>query len=150
TRFSRDWSSDVCSSDLLGEPVGSVQRLWHGKHRQRVVTTGVDGDPLVPPHDVTDAAAEGGECLTDLPYVPARFGDLLAESVAVGEQEGVVDRGRGARALIDPPQQFTEPVPGGIVTTFEWGPPLTGEESVMVVVGVEPEELAGLGAVELR
>src|SRR5690606_40269475 len=41
TRFSRDWSSDVCSSDLTGPPVGVLAPSWYEK-------AGVFAQPFAP------------------------------------------------------------------------------------------------------
>src|SRR5690606_40761884 len=80
TRFSRDWSSDVCSSDLL-DPLGAVE-------------TG-DVEQTVPPREDVDEGAELGDG-DDLAVVLGahldlwREGDLGHPLLGGGESRAVV------------------------------------------------------------
>src|SRR5690606_40558454 len=103
TRFSRDWSSDVCSSDLASAGVGGLERL-DVMHHQADAGPGLDpGRP--------GAQAIGGRHATAraaLDPRAARDEGLQAARQALGAQSGYGMHGRksaggakGARSLPD-------------------------------------------------
>src|SRR5690606_41162212 len=68
TRFSRDWSSDVCSSDLHGQRGGPGDGHRRPGERDRLAV--VDGDEPLPAGDAAphgDTAAGGGVRLGERP-----------------------------------------------------------------------------------
>src|SRR5690606_38558598 len=93
TRFSRDWSSDVCSSDLLGELLGERGEPHGGEHR------GGDGDDVAAlAGDLDDLLGEDGG------PAEARGGDGQA-GLGVDDADGVeavgdVLHGRGVAAAL--------------------------------------------------
>src|SRR2546429_8315712 len=50
TRCSRDWSSDVCSSDLLRIRHGEVRPAWPARCHERRCQAGDGGSPQCQPH----------------------------------------------------------------------------------------------------
>src|SRR5690606_39889525 len=60
TRFSRDWSSDVCSSDLPGREGQSVMRPWREAEADRVLTERTPGVVPVCRHGGTEMPSTGG------------------------------------------------------------------------------------------
>src|SRR5437870_12154578 len=100
TRWPRDWSSDVCSSDLMS-------RLTIGRWRSRLIRCGVDGllDEPRPgaPRKISDAAVEKAVTLT----LESKPGDAthwttrsLAKRVGLGRTKAA--RTRGAFCLRPP------------------------------------------------
>src|SRR5690606_31090377 len=81
TRFSRDWSSDVCSSDLLdalvaeGVPVGVVGVHFHDTYGQALSNT-----LTALRHGVTTVDASAGG-LGGCPYAKSATGNLATEDL---------------------------------------------------------------------
>src|SRR6478672_8828798 len=93
TRSDRDWSSDVCSSDLSSEVVGEVAGVWD------VIT------PATPPprHD----RQRGGLLIAELGHF------LVVPSLPKGPVESLLDEGdRSVAYRVPCPQQA---IPGGRV-----------------------------------
>src|SRR5690606_40577680 len=86
TRFSRDWSSDVCSSDLVPHgPGGQAARAGRRLH-----TAGIEaaGGPVAGDDEAVDAGVAGSDAKSPGP------GERL--DVAVGDRKSVVrERGQG-------------------------------------------------------
>src|SRR5207302_2391331 len=76
TRFSRDWSSDVCSSDLVGSGAG-VARISAGQ-----VDFGASEAPMT---DAELAAAKGGAIL----HIPLVFGAVVPAYHLTGQKSGL-------------------------------------------------------------
>src|SRR3546814_3564379 len=85
-----DWSSDVCSSDLLGQ---EIERL--GTHRRLIVekgmiiVAGLDhrvADHIA--HEAADLALRGGRIAGEEAFAE----NLVARSAPIGEVEIIADR----------------------------------------------------------
>src|SRR5690606_40936398 len=97
TRFSRDWSSDVCSSDLGAEGV-----LRHGGVRLAVLEVGADRGHQLAEAEAGGVVAHGGD---------HERGDALAQQVAAdGDLQGGDPVGVLA-ALTGPPAAPDDAVP---------------------------------------
>src|SRR5690606_40843608 len=95
TRFSRDWSSDVCSSDL--QPGRLVrdgvfdEGFFGGEHRLEAEVF----DPERERIQMLTAQVAGGGCFTDLAH---QFGDARGASQPSSEESRVGEGGRAGMA----------------------------------------------------
>src|SRR6266511_5957634 len=99
TRFSRDWSSDVCSSDLPGS-VGEAWREFFDGYRPRVASAAPDGEgasgaPAAPPDGQAQEAPAGKPAATGQPAAGAG-----PDADAGPGDEAEVTPLRGAAAVI--------------------------------------------------
>src|SRR5690606_41182526 len=80
TRFSRDWSSDVCSSDLVVAGHGAA----------RVLDLGVGGQQRVEPEHVAqlaDAAVLGGRVGDEVQQVPGQLARRIDAETGLRSEE---------------------------------------------------------------
>src|SRR5690606_22841502 len=90
TRFSRDWSSDVCSSDLDGETVAAgEERLEHRAQLGPLEDAGGPATPGAEDAAVAETAA-GGEPGEVVQPLPAR--DQVAHVHVEGAEAGAFER----------------------------------------------------------
>src|SRR5690606_14798540 len=96
TRFSRDWSSDVCSSDLLFDPhaeqQGSlVRRVGNADVVVRWASLAADTGPSVCLRLLVQSAETARQDLNTLGYLPDQVADI--ERVMVSQGGAVVFAG---------------------------------------------------------
>src|SRR5690606_40980830 len=90
TRFSRDWSSDVCSSDLTGKPLRSSS-----SPRATIIVrvSSWAGSPVVPS---TRSRKENGAYATGRSSI-SRAADTRSEERRVGKEGGYQGGRKGAK-----------------------------------------------------
>src|SRR2546422_10402919 len=98
TRCSRDWSSDVCSSDLVGDGEDGVAARWHGFAAHGQIRVGDErgrfvraGAPHLPVRD---------QPTVNFASVHARAGVVHGNRLAAGELAIGFGRWAGTLALI--------------------------------------------------
>src|SRR5690606_40377615 len=85
TRFSRDWSSDVCSSDLIADAAAELEAELVLPAREGELVVAEHGRGVheeLGPEDVVPASAEGGIGPGDLELRTARLAAIEVEHIA--------------------------------------------------------------------
>src|SRR5690606_8965984 len=118
TRFSRDWSSDVCSSDLAVPP---ARRGAAGLLGARLAVRGSEGLLLLPQRRPPLSGADGQPDVAD-GHLPADGREpRQGQAVAGGCVPKCSDRGQGGQGGGCRQRSASATRGGGAVLLFRWG-----------------------------
>src|SRR5690606_15120928 len=103
TRFSRDWSSDVCSSDLGGDAKPSAEGKTEpaAKPTGKTIVSGADAEE--------EAKAKEEKADKDhKPYWPDNWREKLAEHIAAGDKKVYDKEVKRLQRIVDPSDIYRE------------------------------------------
>src|SRR5690625_7958683 len=87
TRWPRDWSSDVCSSDLTNLELGLANNhIWHGG--SAIAKTGVEFNPNIPTEEVFSMPDKYGVNGTVSSTKPLNYGGSLIDNFKLTFKDG--------------------------------------------------------------